>query len=163
MTTEREDDREPEASPEELREAEALARVLDGQAGPADTLPADALEAAALLQASAGPGGGELSDVRRRAVRKRVLAGAPSRHPAARTAATAAALVGLAAALVLALSARRPLATALPAPSAALLAAQAEAARPHAPADPLLAREMGAYRRQVLAAMAARYAKEEKR
>src|SRR5437870_4961890 len=54
-------------TPEEQREAEALARALDGQ--PADA-PPDALEAAALLRGSRDA---ELSDARARAVRERVL------------------------------------------------------------------------------------------
>jgi len=61
------------ASPEEIREAEALARALDGEA---DTgAPADALQAAALLRHGTGA---ELAPDRARAVLDRVLAATPT-------------------------------------------------------------------------------------
>ena len=139
---------EKEPTDEERREAEALARALDGQEGEAP--PADALEAAALLRATRHAA---LSDVRARAVRERIFP-----HPRRlKWLAPAAAVVAVAATLVILVGARRSRPTPIPAPSAALLSAQAEAARPHGATGTLLDREMLAYRQGVLATLGVRY------
>jgi hypothetical protein len=132
-------------TPEEQREAEALARALAGEEGDA---PADALETAALLRGSRSA---ELSDVRARAIRERVAPRVRHWHWMAPLGALAAA----AATLIVAVAHRGQTPTRIPAPPAALLAAQAEAARPHGGHD--LEREMVAYRQQVLGALEGRY------
>jgi len=132
-------------TPEERREAEALARALDGEDANA---PADALEAAALLSASRNA---ELSDVRARAVRDRALPRGRHWHwmaPLGVLAATAATVIVM-------IAHRRQVPAQIPMPSAALLAAQAEAARPQGGTQ--LEREMVAYRQRVLAALEARH------
>jgi hypothetical protein len=132
-------------TPEELREAEALARALEGRDADA---PADALETAALLRASRNA---ELSEVRARAVRARIAPRARHWHwmaPLGLAAATAATVIVM-------IAHRRQMPAMIPVPSAALLAAQAEAARPKG--GTLLEREMVTYRQQVLSALEARY------
>jgi hypothetical protein len=134
-------------TPEEQREAEALRRALEGETADA---PADALETAALLGASRSA---ELSDLRARAVREKVLPQKRVWHWMAPLAAA-----GAAAAIVIVMFvARRQVPTALPAPSAALLAAQAESARPKGAEGVQLDREMVAYRARVLGALEGRY------
>ena len=137
---------EKEPTPEEQREAEALARALEGQEANA---PADVLEAAALLRASRSA---ELSDVRARAIRQRIL---PVRHW--HWMAPLGALGAALATLIVMFVARRQVPTPLPAPSPALLSAQAESARPKGADAQLLDREMVAYRARVLGALEARY------
>jgi len=132
-------------TPEEQREAEALARALDGEEVEA---PQEALEAAALLRASRSA---ELTDVRARAVRDRIAPRVRHWHwmaPLGVLAATAATVIVM-------IAHRRQLPARIPMPSAALLAAQAEAARPKGGTQ--LDREMVAYRQQVLSALEARY------
>jgi hypothetical protein len=149
------EDEEPsqEPSEEELREAAALAHALEPDAGDREA-PADALEAAALLRHARAPiavppaheplataQAAQALDARRTRTRRR----------AARWIATSLVVPGLAAAwLMVSTTARRsapPAATALPAPSPALLAAQAEAARGGGAALARLDLEMRAYRR----------------
>lgn len=150
-------------TPEEQREAEALARALQGVAEPA--APRDALETAALVRA-AGPAGA-LSPERGAAVLERIAPAlkGPRRRPRWRTAvlaaaSVAAAVLGFSVTGHLQITARAPSArrerTWPPEPSAALLAAQARAARGEAPLEAIDA-EMRAYRMQVYQALARRY------
>ena len=136
---------EKDPTPEEQREAEQLRRALGGEAADA---PAVALETAALLRGSRA----ELSDARARAVRGRIL---PRRHW--HWMAPLGALGAAAATLIVMFVARRQVPTHLPAPSPALLSAQAEAARPKGAEAALLDREMVAYRARVIGALEARY------
>jgi len=151
----------------ELREAELLARALEGPDEPGrDLTPAeDALGAAYLLRASRTAG---LDDLRARAVRDRVGAairvprdvmsgGATIRVPQNWTrAAIAAVLATAAAAAAIALWPRGSLQ--LPAPEVKLLRAQLAAARPGASTalEPLSA-EMSRYRAQVYASLGRTY------
>jgi len=135
----------------ELREAELLARALEGPDEPGRDLAAieDALGAAFLLRAPRTAG---LDDLRARALRERIW---PAR-PQHRRAALAAVLATAAAAAVFALWPRGS--TALPPPDVKLLRAQLAAAQPGAPAtlDPLSA-EMSGYRAQVYASLGRAY------
>src|SRR5262249_6385813 len=108
-------------TPEEEREAQALARALDGEDAQA---PADALEAAALLRASRDS---ELSDVHARAIREQIIPRPRRGHWAM----PLGALAAVAATVTVLVLARRQSPTPIPTPSPMLLAAQAEAARPH--------------------------------
>jgi hypothetical protein len=133
-------------TPKEQHEASTLARALAGEDNA--SAPADALEAAALLR---GSHHGELSDLRARAIRKRIARGMRSWHWMVPLGALAAAGATL---IVLTLH-RRQVPTRVPLPPVALLAAQAEAARPRGGRN--LSREMVAYRQQVLGALKGRY------
>jgi len=138
--------KEDEPTPEELREAEALARALDG-AAPESAPPPEALEVAALLRHAHGDG--QLDPARAQELAARLRANV--RPPRRRWLWLLAPLVVGTAALVLLLPAPRPQLpqlTALPAPSAALLAAQAEAARGRGQLSGLDA-QMRTYRRQL--------------
>lgn len=147
--------------PEELREAEALARALErGTAH--DALPEDALQTAALLRY--GAGSGVLAEARERAILEDVLAAAErvaARRPVARPWRAWAAIVGVAlAAGLVVLVLRRPgderLPSGLPPPSAALV--EAQLARLEDPsADARFDAEMRDYRGSVYAALEARY------
>jgi hypothetical protein len=148
-------DDEPSPTPEELREAEALARALDG--APSDAAPPpEALETAALLR----HGGGELDPARAQALAAKLRAEVRPR-PRRRLwpvlvplALGVAVLVILPSALLLRSRQLPPSAVSpagLPAPTAALLAAQAEAARGHEQALGALDAQMRSYRRALFA------------
>jgi hypothetical protein len=158
------DDDDLAATPEELAEAEALARAL-ARGGAADATgpaaPEDALPAAALLRAAARPG---LDPARLEAAGARARAGVDARRGAldARRAtrrrwALSALLVPAAAAAAMTLVARPRLSRVapppLPRPSAALLEAQARAARGRPDLQALDA-EMRDYRAAYYAALA---------
>jgi hypothetical protein len=136
-------------TPDELREAEALAKALEG--GSDAAAPVDALEAAALLRAA------PLDPVASAAIRAR--ARPPMR---ARRRFPIQAFAGSIAVIIIVLGAvsavqRRPAGVPplpLPPPPPALLAAQARA--PKEGLEPL-AREMAPYRGEVLVALARRY------
>jgi hypothetical protein len=140
----------------EQREAEALARALEGEAD--EGAPADALETAGLVRA-AGREAAWTAE-RSRAVLDRIapaLGARRSRWKLALVALPAAAAILVAVATSVPVT-RRAAAVreALPQPSAALLAVQARAARGEASLDALDG-EMRAYRMQVYAALARRY------
>src|SRR6267142_2991549 len=134
----------------ELREAELLARALEGPDEPGrDLSPVeDALGAAYLLRESRRM---QLGELRARAVQKRIW----PRRSRARSAAAVLLAAGAAAAAIV-LWPRR--AAELPAPSVQLLRAQLAAARPGEPATigPLAA-EMAGYRAQIHGALARAY------
>src|SRR5262245_29625100 len=118
---------EPDPTPEELREAEALARALDAQA-PDAAAPRDALETAALLRYARD--GGALAPERARALAERVRAGtrsAPRRRWRVAALSALGGSLALAASLLLYLRASGPELAPGP-PPLALLAAQARAA-----------------------------------
>ncbi|RLB53888.1 MAG: hypothetical protein DRJ42_10640 [Deltaproteobacteria bacterium] len=170
------DDQEPiddELSPEELAEAEALRRALDRGAGD-PALPDDALEAAALLRYSAGDD--ELGEGRMDAILGDVFAEAKvPAQPDEEEAKTApwlgwlkwlfpvGGLAAAAAVAMLAVMSAEPApmdgtaATRLPAPTAALLRAQAQAAGPGEEGQLALASAMGSYRGAVLGSLQERY------
>jgi len=116
-------DEETEPTPDELREAEALARALDGRSS-ATPAPQDALETAALLRYARD--GGALAPERERALAARVRATWRSRRARVLTSALAGSLA-LAASLLLLLRTSSP-ALDVPAPPLTLLSAQARAA-----------------------------------
>jgi hypothetical protein len=155
-------------TPDEEREAAALARALERSGGAEEAAPPDALAAAALLRYAHG--GGDLDPSRGRS-----LAAGLAAELAARVAPTApprrwwsrrwlwiaGPLAGAAAmALVLVVgtarfrAARAPGGATPPPPSVALLEAQAAAARGEARAWAALDREMRAYRRDLFAQLA---------
>jgi hypothetical protein len=146
----------------EQREAEALARALDGAGDPG--APDDALEAAAFLRYTAD--GGELSDERGAAILDDVLAGLhePDAEPESvpwwqaiawpRWLWPAIGAVAAAAVLVVVVP-RAPERTALPSPGLALLEAQGQAAAGEGGLR--LAREMRGYREHVYGALGERY------
>ena len=123
--------KDDEPTPEELREAEALARALEGAPSPSAP-PPEALETAALLR----HGGGELDPARAQALAAKLRA--EVRPPRRRWRWVLAPLaVGAAGLLMSGLVLRRERPLPLPAPAPALLAAQAQAAqgRPQALAE----------------------------
>ena len=137
----------------ERREAELLARALEGAARPGDEVGPveDAVGAAWLLRASRGA---ELSELRARAVlerawprRRRWLDPTPGKMAALGAAAAVAAIV----------SAVPHGPAKLPPPPVPLLRAQLAAARPGAPELARLETEMDAYREQVYAALGRTY------
>jgi hypothetical protein len=140
--------KDDEPTPEELREAEALARALDG--APSDSAaPPEALEVAALLRHAKSEGA--LDPARTQALAAKLRAGV--RPPRRRWLwiALAPVAAGVTAMVVLALTPIPEPVTvsrlrSLPVPAASLLQAQAEAARgqPRALAD--LDAQMRAYR-----------------
>jgi hypothetical protein len=139
--------KDDEPTPEEQREAEALARALEG--APSDSAPPpEALEVAALLR----HGGGDLDPARARAVADRVRP--VVRRPRRRWLLVLAPLAMGAAALVVLPVMRRPTLprlAALPPPAPALLAAQAQAARGQGQALEALDTQMRAYRQALFA------------
>jgi hypothetical protein len=147
---------EDEPSDKERAEAEALARALDGEAAPpaAAPLPLDALETAALLRQR------ELSAVAAERVLAHLTPALRRKRYAMRIKVFAAAATLLAASSAALLVWRKMgpapavvSATALPLPSAALLAAQARA-----PTDAqALDEEMRRYRGSLYGALSARY------
>jgi hypothetical protein len=146
-----------EPTPEELREAEALARALEGEAG-AGAAPPEALEAAALLRYARSEGA--LAPGRQAAVGERVRAPVAAALRPRRRWWLWAGLAPLATAGALSLllvRAQRPKLAAsvapmlLPPPSAALLQTQAAAARGDARALGRLDLEMREYRQAVYA------------
>lgn len=153
-------EREPDEM--ERREAEALARALEGD-GSADAIPDDALQAAALLRCTAGEG--ELADDRRRAVLARLEHDAADR-PARRSrlrwlvpAGSMAALLLVAAVWVFGLLSDRkttppPQPVRLPSPGLELLASQARAAAGSSRDLASLGEGMRAYRRRMYDALA---------
>ena len=165
-----EDERDP--TEEELREAAALARALQGEA--AEDAPEDALETAALLRAGQQ---GELSELRERAVQKRVLqaegaaevdeSGAESsggeedaEAPATRWLrwiAPAATVAAAAAMMLVFIPGDRPEGTSLPAPGAGLLRAQALAAQGKGAEAAMLQAGMRRFRARYFAALERRY------
>jgi hypothetical protein len=136
----------------ERREAEVLARALDGRLEDEDLLPvADALATASMIAASRRGG---LSELRARAVLERTW---PKRGwtRGARAAAAALAVAAAAAAVVIVATARP---AALPPPPASLLRAELHAARRGAPAAVArLDGELAAYRRDMYAALGRAY------
>jgi len=165
------DERDP--TEEEIREAEALARALEGEA--ADEAPGDAMETAALLRASQDRG--ELSELRERAVRKRVLEADVAQEPNAseaealedkggedepgtrwvRWVAPAATVAAAAALMLVFVPAEAPPGTQLPQPGAGLLKAQAAAARGAGAEAAMLQAGMRRFRARYLAALERRY------
>jgi hypothetical protein len=137
--------KDDEPTPEELREAEALARALDGAATDAAP-PPEALEVAGLLRHAKS--GGQLDPARAQALAAKLRAELRPRRRWLWLGLTPLA-VG-AAALVLAPVLHRPLPAlpVLPAP-AGLLAAQAEAARGRGQAIAELDAQMRAYRQRL--------------
>lgn len=153
------DPKEEEPTAEELAEAEALARVLDGAPSPTSRAPAGA-DAAFLIRHSRD--GGELAQERADAVLARVEREARASRRRLRWIVPPVALAA-AAAVALAVYLGRPpagapTATALPAPSADLVRAQLGAAASDDTAAAELAAAMRDYRRDVYAALEARYA-----
>jgi hypothetical protein len=136
---------EEDPTPDELREAEALARALEGQPGEA-AAPPEALEAAAFLR----HGGGELDPNHAAALAARLRA---EIQPRRRTWLWwLAPLVAGATAVALCVPARRhelPSLTSLPSPPPALLAAQAQVARGQGRAIDDLDGQMRAYRKEM--------------
>lgn len=148
---------EKDPTPEEIREAEALARALEGDESSSDA-PEDALQAAALLRS------GELSEQRSQAVFERVVAGSDleKSEPADRLrwlipvgGLVAAAVVGLL--LLLPGTLSSPVSTSLPPPGAALLQAQGRAARGGVEGLVALKGEMQGYRKNMYLALSERY------
>jgi len=145
------DDDEP--TPEELREAQALARALDG--APSESAPPpEALEVAALLRHAQR--GGELDPARAQALAATLRAGV--RPPRRRWLwiALVPVAAGVTAMIVLALAPTSGRVTgsrlrSLPAPSASLLHAQAEAARGQSQSLADLDAQMRAYRQTLFA------------
>jgi hypothetical protein len=155
-------------TPDEEREAAALARALEPSGGAEEAAPPDALAAAALLRYAHGGGGLDPS-------RGRTLAAGLGAELAARVAPTApprrwwsrrwlwvagplAGAAAMASVLVVGTARYRaasaPERATPPAPSVALLEAQAAAARGDARAWAALDREMRAYRRDLFAQLA---------
>jgi hypothetical protein len=170
MTTHDDDHDEP-ATADEARDAEALARALEPGAGAGERAgaPADLLAAASLVR-DAGAGV-QLPADRAAAVEARLapsLEGRRSSWRARRRRLVAAAASGVAASVLavavlyvsLRTTSERPAmmvaSPPLPAPPAALLDAQAAAARGGAPALAALDRQMSAYRHQYLDELARR-------
>jgi len=147
--------KDEEPTPEELREAEALARALDGAPSEAAP-PPEALETAALLR----HGGGELDPARAQALAAKLRAEVRPR-PRRRwwpvlvpLALGVAVMVILPSALLLRSRQLPPSivsSAGLPAPTAALLTAQAEAARGRERALGALDAQMRSYRRALFA------------
>jgi hypothetical protein len=135
----------------ELREAELLARALEGPAPGTDPAAVeDALGAAWMLRASRHA---ELSELRARAALERAW---PKRRWPVRARAAAALAAVAAAIAIFALRPRGP--AELPAAPVPLLRAQLAAARPGAGAALApLEKEMAAYRRQLYAALGRAY------
>jgi hypothetical protein len=127
-----------EPTPEERREAEALARALEGR--PAEGVPADALAAAALLRYARSEG--RLDPARAAAVGRRLQPGLRRWWWLA--------VVPVAAAAAIVLVARAPLR--LPPAPKELLVTQAAAARGGAAELEALDRQMREYRRALFAA-----------
>lgn len=148
------EDEEP--TPEELREAEELARALDrGHGG--SSLPEDALGAAALLRYSKN--GATLSPERSDAILADAIAGVGRRRKGPRRFFLLSAVgLSMAAALVLfILRSESQRSAPLPAPSEALLTAELDAARPNAENAVALGTEMQPYRESVYAVLEERY------
>jgi hypothetical protein len=155
------DDEEKPPTEDELREAAALARALDGAPAEGPAAPADALEAAALLRASGGSL--ELDPARSAEIRaglQRQL------RPVAPSTRWARAVVGLsslaAAALVVVLSSRVASppaleARALPRPSPALVGAQLSAIRHPSAPNAELDQELHRYRETLFAELERRH------
>jgi hypothetical protein len=148
---------EKDPTPEEIREAEALSRALEGDESAAD-VPGDALQAAALLR------GGDLSPEREQAVFERVVAGSglEKKEPAGPLrwlipvgGLAAAAVAGLL--LLLPGTLSSPVSTSLPRPGAALLQAQGKAARGNLESLVALKGEMHSYRKNMYSALSERY------
>jgi hypothetical protein len=142
--------KDDEPTPEELREAEALARALDG-APPGSAPPPGALETAALLRYAQSAG--QLDPARAQALAAKVRGELrPRRRRWSLILAPLALGVAGAFALVLMFTPatpRRPAASlsSLPTPAPSLLAAQTEAARGRSQALADLDAQMRAYRR----------------
>jgi hypothetical protein len=141
---------ESDPTPEELREAEALARALERQASAGDA-PRDALETAALLRYARD--GGALPPERERALADRLRArpAAPSRRTRILVSALAGTLAA-AASVLLALRANAPRVEA-PVPPLELLTAQARAAAREPGALAALDLEMQRHRRALHASL----------
>jgi hypothetical protein len=141
--------KDDEPTPEEQREAEALARALEG--APAESAaPPEALETAALLRHAHGEG--RLDPARAQALGAKLRAEVrPPRRRWIWLLAPLAAGVTAAALLLFLRPAPRglPALASLPAPAPALLAAQGEAARGKGQALASLDQQMRAYRREL--------------
>lgn len=143
-----------EATDEEGREAEALARALDGGGEPGAATPTDALAVSALLRH--GLGAGDLDPARAQAISARVRKGVvPGRRWGRWWLWIAPPVAALVTAGVLLVPLRRsPLAPgSAPLPSGALLAAQAAAARGGGEGLAALDRQMREYRRAIFQQM----------
>jgi hypothetical protein len=139
------DDDQP-TSPEELRQAEALARALDGQ--PTEATDSADLAVAGLLRYARSEG--TLDPARARALGARLRREGAGQDPRPRASRWLLVLLPLtlsAAAAAFLLLPRRPPVRVLPAPSPALLATQAAAARGSDGAFEALDRQMREYRR----------------
>jgi len=156
-------EREPDER--ERREAEALARALEGD-GTAEDIPQDTLQAAALLRRTAGEG--DLPADRRRAILEQIApepADRPARRGRLRWLVPAGTAVVLA--LVVAvwgfgqLTSRKvapaPEPVRLPSPALELLASQARAASGSSRDLAFLGESMRSYRRTLYDALAERY------
>ena len=145
---------EADPTPEELREAEALARALDAQA-PDGAAPRDALETAALLRYARD--GGALAPERVRALAERVRIERARRSRTRRRARLVASAIGgalaLAASLLLVLRPSSPDLAPPGPPPLALLTAQTRAATREPGALAALDVEMQRYRRQLHASL----------
>jgi hypothetical protein len=146
--------KDDEPTPEEQREAEALARALAGERPDAAAPPPEALEAAALLRHARS--GGQLDPARQQALAERLraeLGPRPRRRRSPWLWLLAPLGAGAAAALILAVGAPRPRElprlTTLPPPAPSLLAAQARAARGQPAALASLDAQMRSYRREL--------------
>ena len=145
-----------EVTAKEKREAEALARALEGD-GSAENVPSDALEVAGLLRVSGEDTG--LSDVRRDAVLKKLLArAAPGKRqvPWLRWLVPAGGLAAAVAIFALTLTARIHPAP-LPRPGKELIEAQASVASGNGQAVAVLRDRMRQYRREIYKTLAEHY------
>jgi len=148
--------KETEPTPEEIREAEALARALEGD-GSSPDLPENALQTACLLRSD------DLDQERSQAVFEQVVAGTAlekqKQHPTRRWlipvgGLATAAVVGI---LLAVPQASQPGPAALPDPEPALLQAQVKAASPKSQDLLALAEQMNRYRRNMYQALSERY------
>ncbi|HUU00187.1 MAG TPA: hypothetical protein VM425_01960 [Myxococcota bacterium] len=145
-----------EVTEKEKREAEALARALDGD-GSAENVPSDALEVAGLLRVSGEDAG--LSDVRRDAVLKKLLASVePVKRqvPWLRWLVPAGGLAAAVAIFALTFTARVGPAP-LPLPDKELIEAQASVAAGNREAVAVLRDRMQQYRREIYKTLAEHY------
>jgi hypothetical protein len=151
-----------DVTPEELREAEALARALErGTAD--DAMPEDALETAAMLRYAHDEG--HLTPEREGAILDELLARFPARGAARarpRFLRWLIPVVGLTSATAVVILVLRPAPeggpiSAVPAPSRELLEAQLEAAQGEPESGVALDRAMSAYRSELYAALDERY------
>ena len=154
------DDEENPPTDQELREAAALARALDGAPLEGPTAPADALEAAALLRASGQSI--ELDPARSAEILADLQRQVRPVVPSMRWARAVVGMASLAAAvLVVVLTSRvaspPPVARALPRPSSALVGAQLRAIRHPSDPNAALDQELHRYRETLYAELERRH------